>query len=209
LYLVLAFLQELLYDSCSSSRYHIYLHIFPPLLSSLAINSFFLLIPLFSIFFHVFLLGCYGTIVLFLLSNLLSLVHKINLSLIQVLLLLTILSSLAFLFLTFLASLLLWLPFYSSSVPFFILFFRPFSSISIYSLHLTSFCIHSGFINVLSLLLFSIPSCQSGPLLNLFTFSILFPGIYLSAKSNLDKYSIYLACLWFSFWLDIKYCRFL
>ena len=116
LHLALAFLLGLLHSFCSFSKHHIHLYISPPLLSFLATNSFFPSIPLFFTFLHALLLGCYDAVILFLLSSLLFLVCKFNLPLVPVLPLSTILPPLAFLPLTFLASLLLWLPFYSSSM---------------------------------------------------------------------------------------------
>ena len=68
---------------------------------------------------------------------------------------------------------------------------------------------HSSFINFWSLLSFSTPSCQSGLLFNLSTFSMLFPGTCFDEKLNCDRYRAYLACLQFNFWLVIKYWRFL
>ena len=68
---------------------------------------------------------------------------------------------------------------------------------------------YSFFNNVLFLLSFSTPFCQSGCLLRLLAFPILLPETCLSVKSNLDRYSAHLACLQFNFWLLMKYSRFL
>ena len=68
---------------------------------------------------------------------------------------------------------------------------------------------YSFFSNVLSSLSFSTLFCQSGHLLRLLAFPILLSGTCLSMKLNLDKYNVHLACLWFNFWLLIKYSRFL
>ena len=68
---------------------------------------------------------------------------------------------------------------------------------------------HSSLTKVSFLLSFSTPTSQSGLLLRLSTFSILLSRIYLSAKSNLDRYRVYFACLLFNFCAFIKYSRFL
>ena len=52
---------------------------------------------------------------------------------------------------------------------------------------------YSGLISVLFSLSFSTPFCQSGLLLSLSTFSILFPRICFKMKSNCDRYNTYLA----------------
>ena len=68
---------------------------------------------------------------------------------------------------------------------------------------------YSGFTSTsFSLSLFTSTS-QSGLLLRLFAFPILLSGICFNMKSNLDRYSAYPACLWFSFCTFIKYSRFL
>ena len=68
---------------------------------------------------------------------------------------------------------------------------------------------HSGLTNVLSLLSLSTPTSQSGLLLKLLVFSILFSRICFSIKLNLDRYRVYLTCLLFNFCAFMKYSRFL
>ena len=68
---------------------------------------------------------------------------------------------------------------------------------------------HYFFTNTLSLLSLSIPIYQSGHLLRLSALSILLSNTCFSIKSNLDRYNAYFACLWFNFWLLMKYSRFL
>ena len=79
--------------------------------------------------------------------------------------------------------------------------------ISIFSILLTSS--HSGFTNISFLLSLSTPTFQSGFLLRLSAFPILLPGTCFNIKSNLDRYNVYLACLWFNFCAFMKYSRFL
>ena len=67
---------------------------------------------------------------------------------------------------------------------------------------------YSFFTSTLSLLSLSTLIYQSRCLLRLLVLSILLPGTCLSIKSNLNKYNIYLVCLWFNFWLLMKYSRF-
>ena len=74
--------------------------------------------------------------------------------------------------------------FSSPSCAFLIFSFKFFFSINTSSYCLISFCIHSGFINILFSLLFSTPSCQLSLLVNLFAFLMFFPGTCLSTKSN-------------------------
>ena len=94
--------------------------------------------------------------------------------------------------------------FSSPSCTLLILFFKFSSSIIVFA-----FLTHSGFINFWSLLSFFTPSYQSGLLLNPSAFSMLFPGTCFNVKLNCDRYRAYLTCLWFNFWLIIKYWRFL
>ena len=68
---------------------------------------------------------------------------------------------------------------------------------------------HFFFTNICSSLSFSTPISQSNFLLNPSAFSILLLDTCFRIKSNLDKYSAYLACRLFNFWLLIKYSRFL
>ena len=68
---------------------------------------------------------------------------------------------------------------------------------------------HSSLTKISFLLSLSTPISQSSLLLRLSTFSILLPRTYLSAKSNLDRYRVYLTCLLFNFCAFIKYSRFL
>ena len=68
---------------------------------------------------------------------------------------------------------------------------------------------YSGLTKVSFLLSLSTLTSQSSLLLRLSAFSILLPGIYLSIKSNLDRYRAHLACLLFNFCAFIKYSRFL
>jgi len=84
LYLVSAFLLELLYDFCSSNIHHIHLCTSLLSLSFLVTNNFFLPTLLFSIFLHALLLVCYGAVVLFLFLALLQ-IHRFDLSLVPVL----------------------------------------------------------------------------------------------------------------------------
>ena len=65
------------------------------------------------------------------------------------------------------------------------------------------------FTNTLSSLSHFISTCQSSHLLRLLAFHILLPEIYLSIKSNLDRYRVYCAYLQFNFCLLIKYSKFL
>ena len=69
--------------------------------------------------------------------------------------------------------------------------------------------IHSGFRSILSSLSPFTPFSRLLLLLNPSAFPILLPGMYLSTKSNLDKYRAHHACLRFRFWLLIKYSKFL
>ena len=94
--------------------------------------------------------------------------------------------------------------FSSPSYAFLILSFRS-SSSTIVSTPL----IYSGFISFWSSLSFSTPSYQSGLLLSLSAFPMLFPGTCFNVKLNCDRYRAYLTCLQFNFWLVIKYWRFL
>ena len=65
------------------------------------------------------------------------------------------------------------------------------------------------FTNVSSLLSLSTPTFQSGLLLRLSIFSIFVLGMCFNTKSNLDRYSVHLACHLFNFCAFIKYSRFL
>ena len=58
---------------------------------------------------------------------------------------------------------------------------------------------YSFFNNVLFSLSFSISFCQSGYLLRLSALPILLSRTCLSMKSNLDRYNVHLAYLWFNF----------
>ena len=55
----------------------------------------------------------------------------------------------------------------------------------------------------------SIPFAWFALLLKLSAYSILLLATYFKAKSNLDKYKAYLACLQFKFWAFMKYFKFL
>ena len=68
---------------------------------------------------------------------------------------------------------------------------------------------HFFFTSVCSLLSFFTPTSQSGLLLNPFALPILLPEICFNTKSNLDRYRAHRICLWFNFWLLMKYSRFL
>ena len=69
--------------------------------------------------------------------------------------------------------------------------------------------IHSSLINILSLLSFSTPFCQSALWLSPLALSMLFLGMCFKVKLKHDKYKVYQTCLWFNFWLIMKYWRFL
>jgi len=84
--------------------------------------------------------------------------------------------------------------FSSPSYAFLILSFK-FSSSTIISTPL----IYSGFTNFWFSLSLSTPSYQSGLLLSLSAFPMLFPGTCFNPKLNCDRYRTYLACLWFNF----------
>ena len=116
----------------------------------------------------------------------------------------SILHPLMFLFQFSLVVLLLSLLFLSPSCAFLILSFR-FPSFTIIS----TLLIYSGFTNFWSSLSLSTPFCQSGLLLGLSTFPMLFPGTCFNPKLNYDRYRAHFACLQFNFWLVIKYWRFL
>ena len=58
---------------------------------------------------------------------------------------------------------------------------------------------HFFFQHYLILLSLFTPSAQSALLFKLFACSILFPATYFKVKSNLNKYNVYLVCLWFNF----------
>ena len=73
----------------------------------------------------------------------------------------------------------------------------------------TSSQIHSFFISFLFSLFFSIPTFQSGLLLNSSAFSIFAPSTCFKTKSNLDKYNIQQACFLFNFCAFMKYSKFL
>ena len=113
------------------------------------------------------------------------------------------------------SSLNIFIPTFFSSSTTLITLLSPFCVFLILSLRLLSstnvsvLFIYSGFINIWFLLFFSASSCQSGLLLNLSIFFILFSRICFKVKLNHDRYNVYLACLWFNFWLVIKYYRFL
>ena len=99
--------------------------------------------------------------------------------------------------------------FTSFSCVFWILFLRSPSLTKTFSILLVFSLSYSGFTNTWFLLLFSTPTSQSGCLLSLSAFPILFPIMCFNTKLNLDRYNIHQACLQFNFWLLIKYCRFL
>ena len=84
--------------------------------------------------------------------------------------------------------------FLSSSYTFLILSLRFLSSTSI-----STPLIHSSLISVLSLLSFSIPSCQSALQLSLLALSMFFPRTCFRMKLNHSRYKAHWACLWFSF----------
>jgi len=83
-----------------------------------------------------------------------------------------------------------------SSLPYAFLIFSLslFSSTNVFVLF-----IYPGLISIWSWLSFFTSFCQSGLLLNLSAFPMLFPGVCLRVKFNYNRYNAYLACLLFSF----------